>query len=106
MQAMAADVMAYEGLRKWKAALTDVHPEDSLGTEPEDRDARRVLVDSWSHRAGATSAQTTTVLSAMHIAQLRAEAQSWGFDVADPKLQTKARLTEVIRRARSTMSST
>ena len=106
MQATAAEVMAYEGLRKWKAALTDVHPEDSLGTEPEDRDARRVLVDSWSHRAGATSAQTTTVPSAMNIAQLRAEAQSWGFDVADPKLQTKAQLTKVIRRARSTMSST
>ena len=100
VQVTAAEAMAYEDLREWKAALTDVHPEDFSGTEPEDRDAKRALVDSWSQRASATSAQTITVLSAMNIAQLRAEAQAWGFDISDPKLQTKAQLTEVIRRSR------
>ncbi len=44
MQVTAAEAMAYEGLREWKTALTDVHPEDFLETEPEVRDAKRVLV--------------------------------------------------------------
>ena len=93
--------------RAWMVGMHRAHPESAELLEVADEvEVMTAVIQSWSTTPGggapgaAHALPRAAGLSAMNLAELRAEAQRMGFDITSPSLRTKAQLYTAIKEVR------
>ena len=93
--------------RAWMVGMHRAHPESAELLEVADEvEVMTAVIQPWSTTPGggapgaAHALPRAAGLSAMNLAELRAEAQRMGFDITSPSLRTKAQLYMAIKEVR------